>query len=162
MAESILENVMGIFEKKGKRMGEMVKKAQKNILPDIQVMMLGARRVGKTSILASMISQFEKVTENTNLVITKEKGKAIDEAYDTLKGYFIGEHKLYDIVTLDNNGTPGFDYFDIKLTIANKKNFTPRKIRFMDCSGEWITNYANEEEILEEIEKSDVIIIAID
>ena len=164
MAESVIKKMSGIFGSKEKReqMEKIVNRARKDLMPDIQVMMLGARRVGKTSILASMISQFEKVTTDTNLVITKEKGKAIDEAYDTIKGYFTGEHKPYDIVTLDNNGTPGFDYFDIKLSIANKKNFTPRKIRFMDCSGEWITNYTNEEEISKEIDKSDVIIIAID
>lgn len=164
MAESVIKKMMGIFggKERGERLGKMVNRAQKNLMPDIQVMMLGARRVGKTSILASMINQFAKVTDNTNLVITKERGKAIDEACDTIKGYFAGEHKPDDIVTLDNNGTPGFDYFDIKMSIANKKDFAPRKIRFLDCSGEWITNYTNEEEISDEIEKSDVIIIAID
>lgn len=137
---------------------------RKNIGPDIQVMMLGARRVGKTSVLASMVNQFNNVTENTNLVLTKENGgKEIDKAYVSMTHYFLGEPKPYEPVrNMDTDATTGFDYFDLRLSIANKKEIKPRKIRFKDCAGEWITNYSNSSEIAEEIEKSDVIIIAID
>ena len=137
---------------------------KKIVGPDIQVMMLGARRVGKTSVLASMVNQFNNVTANTNLVLTKGSGGTeIDKAYVSMNNYFVGEPKAYEMVgSMDNNPTSGFDYFDLKLSIANKKEVKPRKIRFKDCAGEWITNYSNTSEIAEEIEKSDVVIIAID
>lgn len=139
-------------------------RVKKSFEPDIQVMMLGARRVGKTSILASMIGEFNKITSETNLVLTKEKGgKAIDDALINMKGYFAGNPKAYEYVSkMDTNSTSGFEFFDLELSIANKTALRSRKIRFWDCAGEWITNYANEEKIAEKIEKSDVVIIAID
>lgn len=137
---------------------------KKIIDPDIQVMMLGARRVGKTSVLASMVNQFNNVTANTNLVLTKENGgKEIDKAYDSMNRYFLGDPKAYETVqNMDTDATTGFDFFDLRLSIANKKEIKPRKIRFKDCAGEWISNYSDNPKIAEEIEKSDVIIIAID
>lgn len=54
---------MGFFTRK-KEAAENIKKI---IEPDIQIMMLGSRRVGKTSILASMTREFNKVTKGTKL-----------------------------------------------------------------------------------------------
>lgn len=139
------------------------KNVEKIMEPDIQIMMLGARRVGKTSILASIINEFNEVTKSTNLSLSKEGGaKAIDDALNTMKGYFLNSHKLYEPLTIDSNATRGFDKFDLRLDIVGKKNVKPRRIRFLDCAGEWINNYKNKEEIQEQIEKSSIIIIAID
>lgn len=137
---------------------------KKKIDFDIQVMMLGARRVGKTSVLASMINRFNFVTQDTNLTLSKVSGaRAVDDALNSMKGYFNGIHKVNEpILNLDTASTPGFDRFDLKLEIAGKKNVRPRKIRFLDCAGEWITEYQNEEKIGDEIEQSSVIVIAID
>lgn len=138
-------------------------KVQNKNTPDIQVMMLGARRVGKTCVLASMVNQFNEVSKETNLSLTKSSGaKAIDEALTSMKGYFNGKHGIYETVILDTTQTMGFDQFDLELTIVGKTNLKPRKIRFVDCSGEWINNYTNTEDIAEKVEYSDVIIIAID
>lgn len=137
---------------------------KKGIDFDIQVMMLGARRVGKTSILASMINRFNAVTQDTNLSLSKVSGaKAVDESLNSMKGYFNGKHRVNEpILNLDTASTQGFDRFDLKLEIVGKKNIKPRKIRFLDCAGEWITKYENQEKIGDEIEKSSVIVIAID
>lgn len=150
------------------RTAETVKKmagAEKAGKPDIQVMMLGARRVGKTSILASMSNLFLEVTKDTNLILTKENGgAAIEKALKDMKSFFDGNPEQYErLQMMDTNATQGFDFFDLKLSIAGKKDFGFRKIRFKDCAGEWISNYdANKEQMAEEIEQSDVIIIAID
>lgn len=133
--------------------------------------MLGARRVGKTSVLASMINQFNNVTDGTNLILTKENsGRAVDDALDSMKFHFLNNPSYYDEVRIDTLPTAGFEYFDLRLSIArpvsksneDKKKGRSRIIRFKDCAGEWISNYTNKEEISREVEKSDVIIIAID
>ena len=87
----ITKKITGFFKKKSnnKIKQEIVQEAVQNISktvkkttePDIQVMMLGARRVGKTSVLASMINQFNNVTAGTNLILTKENSaRAVDDA----------------------------------------------------------------------------------
>ena len=88
-----------VLEKAGdvvKGIPNAVKRTGKVLQPDIQVMMLGARRVGKTSILASMVNSFNDVTGETNLVLTKTNGgKAIDDALNSMKGYFQGNPQKY-------------------------------------------------------------------
>ncbi len=177
----ITKKISGFFKKKSnnKIKEEIVQEAVQNISktvkkitePDIQVMMLGARRVGKTSVLASMINQFNNVTDGTNLILTKENSaRAIDDALDSMKSHFLNNPSYYDEVRMDTLQTPGFEYFDLRLSIARSvskshedtKRGMSRIIRFKDCAGEWISNYTNKEEISMEIEKSDVIIIAID
>ena len=175
----ISKKITGIFNKKNKNINMSVKEMVENVSktvkkvrePDIQVMMLGARRVGKTSVLASMVNQFTRVTKDTNLILTRENNaKAVDDALNSMKSLFINNPSYYDDVKMDTFPTPGFEYFDLNLSIAgslsksseNKKKYRSRKIRFKDCAGEWISNYTNEEEISREVEKSDVIIIAID
>ena len=177
----ITKKISGFFKKKSnnKIKEEIVQETVQNISktikkitePDIQVMMLGARRVGKTSVLASMINQFNNVTDGTNLILTKENSaRAVDDALDSMKSHFLNNPSYYDEVRMDTLQTPGFEYFDLRLSIARSvskshedtKKGMSRIIRFKDCAGEWISNYTNKEEISMEIEKSDVIIIAID
>lgn len=137
--------------------------AKEIVCPDIQILMLGARRVGKTSVLASMINEFKRVSADSNLVLTKKNAaKAIDDALQTMKGYFLKPHKLLEPLCIDNSATPGFDKFDLELSIAQKNSKKPRHIRFVDLAGEWINKYENESKIAEEVEHSDIIIVAID
>ena len=177
----ITKKITGFFKKKSnnKIKQEIVQEAvqiisktvKKTTEPDIQVMMLGARRVGKTSVLASMINQFNNVTAGTNLILTKENSaRAVDDALYSMKSLFLNNPSYFDNFTMDTMPTPGFEYFDLRLSIArpvsksneDKKKGRSRIIRFKDCAGEWISNYTNKEEISIEVEKSDVIIIAID
>lgn len=177
----ITKKITGFFKKKSnnKIKEEIVQEAVQNISktvkkitePDIQVMMLGARRVGKTSVLASMINQFNNVTDGTNLILTKENSaRAVDDALDSMKSLFLNNPSYCDEVKMDTLPTSGFEQFDLRLSIArpvsksneDKKKGRSRIIRFQDCAGEWISNYTNKEEISIKVEKSDVIIIAID
>lgn len=148
---------MSIFKKKRNAA------AKKVTAPEIQVMMLGARRVGKTSMLASMYNSFSNVTAGTNLVLSKKGGKAVDDSLEHMKALFRSAHMLNEEVprVSDFNQTQGFDKIDFLLSIAGKKE-KPRVIRFVDCSGEWFNNRTKEDEVGEEIEKSEVVIIAID
>lgn len=143
---------MGIFKKKAP-----------SVSVDVQIMMLGARRTGKTSMLASMYAQFDSVTRDTGLILSKEGGIEIDKALNRMKQYFIGNHKLNELLLkLDNASTIGFEKMDFTLQIKGKNNVKPHRIRFIDCSGESITNRTNEEEFKEQLEKTDVVMIAID
>lgn len=147
---------MGLFGKK------KTAATYKIIAPEIQVMMLGARRVGKTSMLASMYNSFSNVAARTNLLMSKKGGIAVDQSLEHMKALFRSAHIENDAVpTYDYEQTKGFDKIDFMLSIAGKKE-KPRIIRFVDCSGEWINNRTNEDDIGEEIEKSDIVIIAID
>lgn len=173
------EKITKLFNRKNKDINKKVKEVAENISttmkkgyePDIQVMMLGARRVGKTSVLASMTNQFKEVTKGTNLILTRENNaKAVDDALNSMQALFNDGVSYYDDVKMDTFPTAGFEYFDLNLSIAgavsksteDKKKGRSRKIRFKDCAGEWISNYTNKEEISMEVERSDVIIIAID
>lgn len=141
------------------------KSSKKKISPYVQIMMLGARRVGKTSLIASMTDSSKHVTAGTNLVLSKIGGKAIDDSLNVMKSCFKRQHFVNAAVEkgiLDSASTRGFDRIDFKMTIANKKQSIPHIIRFVDCEGEWFNNRANEGNIGEEIEKSDVFMIAID
>lgn len=151
---------MGLFTK------NKVKEENKKIIePDIQVMMLGSRRVGKTSILASMKREFNEVTKETKLVLTSDGNvTAINEASETMKAYFAKAHNPLDEIKLDDNATKSFVNYDLNIDIAGKKRAVrPKKIRFLDCPGEWIRDADSKpKEMGEAIEKSSVIIIAID
>lgn len=152
---------MGFFKKK-----KAVSVKEKKIMtPEVQIMMLGARRTGKTCMLASMYNSFSDVVAGTNLVMSKKGGKAIDTSLNKMKSIFNTNHMVNDVVSndaTDYKQTSGFDIIDFLLTIAGKKNITPKVIRFWDCSGECISNGTNEEEIGAKVEMSDVVIIAID
>lgn len=150
---------MGIFGKKGASTA-----VEKIIAPEIQVMMLGARRVGKTSMLASMYNSFSNVVAGTNLAMSKKGGKSVDDSLEHMKALFRNSNIMENDVVpgvSDFSQTQGFDKIDFLLSIAGKRE-KPRVIRFVDCSGEWINNRTKEDEIGEEIEKSEVVMIAID
>lgn len=148
---------MGLFRKKKPATTDKI------IAPEIQVMMLGARRVGKTSLLASMYNSFSNVAAGTNLLMSKKGGIAVDKSLEHMKALFRAVHMENEVVpgVSDFSQTNGFDQIDFMLSIAGKAG-KPRVIRFVDCSGEWINSRINEDKIGEEIEKSEVVIIAID
>lgn len=110
-----------------------------------------------------MYNSFSNVVAGTNLAISKKGGKAVDDSLDHIKSLFRSAHMMNDAVpgVSDFGQTQGFDKIDFMLSITGKKD-KPKVIRFVDCSGEWINNRTKEDEVGEEIEKSDVVIIAID
>lgn len=160
---------MGLFGRKANKETQGVdnhKNAKLTVsVPDIQIMMLGARRVGKTSVLASMTREFNIISKDTNLVLTKpHDAKQVNDALYNMENYFKREHKPLSQLTLDDNATKGFVSYDLKLDVSGRnRSIRPRCVRFLDCAGEWINDPTRKEEDMKaEIEKSSVIIIAID
>lgn len=137
--------------------------SNKNDQPYVQIMMMGGRRTGKTSMLASMYNAFNNVVIGSDLKMSKTGGKAIDAILEKMKNTFRKDHILHGPVEEgigDNEATPNFDSVDFTLSINRKKN--QKVIRYIDTAGEWFNARVNEEEIAQEIEKSDVFIITVD
>jgi len=120
----------------------------------LRVTMLGARGVGKTSLLASVYSQFEYHLKDLSLQlkpdiqtihILSEKLKELKSAQETL-------------VVGGVQSTAEMRTFTFGVGLPNKK---PKfEIVFRDFPGEWILNQA--QDVVEFIKESDVILWAID
>ena len=137
---------------------------KKTAEPEITVMMMGARRVGKTSMLASMYNSFNTVAAGTNLIMSKKGGIQIDDARYFMDSLFKESHMALDpLGWIDGDGTPSFDEIDFELSISGKGNNSPKKsIRFIDCAGEWFNEHSNEDDFKEKLENCEAVIIAVD
>lgn len=123
---------------------------------------MGGRRTGKTSMLASMYDAFNNVVMGSDLKMSKTGGKQIDITLERMKSIFRKDHILHESVEglKDHNPTSTLDCVDFTLSINGKKN--QKVIRYVDTAGEWFNARANENEIAQEVEKSDVFIITVD
>lgn len=133
-----------------------------NNQPYVQIMMMGGRRTGKTSMLASIYGAFNNVVMGSDLKISKTGGKQIDVSLERMNSIFRMDHILNEPVDglNDYESTKGFDFVDFTLSINGKKN--QKVIRCVDIAGEWFNERANEEGIATVVEKSDVFIITVD
>ena len=133
-------------------------------MADVQVniMMFGGRRCGKTSILAAMQSCFREAFQGSNLFITAEDNdtmNAINDKENELRDYFNDRGQYF---FPDNN--PSFDLSHHRFKISLKNRDTDSIVLdFVDYPGEWIDKNAGKQEELTEIMRgSHVVIIAID
>lgn len=127
----------------------------------VQVMMVGGRRCGKTSILAAMKENFEDKFANTDLTIVPgdmETLTILDEKRNEINEYFRGVAKR--TFTPDSNPTEEMMTYSFFIGIAGKKG----KIRvdFVDYPGEWLTDTVHLKQLEECMKKSQSVIIAID
>lgn len=132
----------------------------------VNIMMLGGRRCGKTSVLASIEEQFDKEFGKTNLTI-----KAIEDTMFTLEEKRREADELYRKGTLnktfksDSNPTTEINEYKLAIELKNKPN---GKIfmNLYDYPGEWLINPKKEKEHLGELNTlmkvCSVFIIAID
>lgn len=134
-------------------------------MPDItiNVMMLGGRRCGKTSVLAFMQPCFERVFAGTNLTI-----EPVQEAFTRLKKrhieineYFKNKnHRITYFPSPDFSPTTGRNSYEFKIGIQDKTT-DEIIVNFIDTPGEWLTN-GNFKNLTEIMNTSHVIIVAID
>ncbi|WP_024858694.1 hypothetical protein [Ruminococcus albus] len=144
-----------------------MEKKLENPQPDIQILMLGARRTGKTSLLASMLDEFNTVTADTKIHLSANANPVLMKTISTMKTYFRGEHIVYEpFDKMYDKGTAGFSDAYVKLELVNKKNKKPIVIRFVDVEGEKIgaamADQSFDQKLSDEIERTDVIIIVVD
>lgn len=127
----------------------------------IQVMMVGGRRCGKTSILAAMQSNFQDAFADTNLTLLcsdLDTLSVLDAKHNEINDYFsnMGNRTFVP----DNNPTEEITIYSFAIGIKGKKG----KIRvdFVDYPGEWLKDKEHKEKLLECMKKSQAIIIAVD
>lgn len=127
----------------------------------INVMMFGGRRAGKTSVLAAMQSCFEDQFGNSSLMITPSDPETIftiEEKQREIESYF-GKNKR-SFVTDDEPTMELNEYaFDVKLKSNDNSAMT---IKFIDYPGEWLGDQNKIDLLNKYMEKSDIIMIAID
>lgn len=127
----------------------------------IQVLMVGGRRCGKTSVLAAMKTNFENAFSQTNMDIFPDDLDTLDilaTKNDEMKEYFIqaGDRTFVP----DNNPTEDIMEYSFSVKISNKRNNL--KVKFVDYPGEWLTDVSHRDKIQEYMKNSQAILIAID
>ncbi len=133
----------------------------------VNIMMLGGRRCGKTSVLASIEEQFDSVFGKTNLTI-----KALDEdtlvtleqkRRETYKLY--RTHKLNEPFPVDANPSEYIDEYELAIELKSRPN-GKIYMNFYDYPGEWLANEKKMKEHLGELntitQMCNIFIIAID
>lgn len=142
-------------------MPKKTKKGNKD-LQAFNILMIGSRRAGKTSVLASMIKSFEALEETTK---NKFRIKALPDTEALLQSKRLELNKIFESKekdalcwTLDENATDlAYDY-EFRLSVNGSDNTVD--ICFKDIPGEWIRN--EPAKIREELARSQVILVAID
>lgn len=129
----------------------------------INVMMIGGRRCGKTSVLAAMQSCFESQLGGlTPFVIGPADGATLDILEDKQKEvseYFLrkGDQRYF---TPDSN--PTLEIMEYPFYIKLKDSTDKIKINFIDFPGEWLTNSSKKDELQKLMAKSRILLVAID
>jgi len=128
-------------------------------MKQINILMLGGKRCGKTTVLSSMYGDINKALAGTNMRL-----EVVDQtASDLSRARAAIEEKMADFknpltrVEVDDNPTSAMKTYDFKLFMGTK-NF-PFKIH--DIPGEWLTDN-HQKEVRSLIRDCQVIIIAID
>lgn len=128
----------------------------------VNVMMVGGRRCGKTSVLAAMQNCFASQLRNTSLVTGPAGPDVLDviEAKNQeIDGYFKkrGRHKDF---TPDDNPTGGIREYPFYVGIKDRNNRIC--INFIDYPGEWLTDKEHWDELENRMKQSRILLIAID
>lgn len=150
---------------------------------DIKVLMLGASRVGKTSILASMTDNLflNRATNGSDLeLVVNEEGSAghLNSARQIMAGYFDPNQsdegsnasgaKRTRFSKLTLNDGPSFGEIDFSLLLRTKGKRESYSIGFTDIPGEWVNNInggldsADKTQLQNLVSVSDVLIVTID
>lgn len=135
----------------------------------INILMMGGRRCGKTSVLASMQSCFESEFGSSNLTINIDDPSTmltLTNKMDDIRNYY-NDNKANDFQP-DDSPTKGKPIYELSVNLKSKPK-GKIKFNFLDYPGDWILPKEDETEekrnlnnIRTLIEKSGVIIIAID
>lgn len=130
----------------------------------INVMMMGGRRCGKTSVLAAMQGCFDDTFSKSDIIINSDDDETIDvmdEKRQEIRDFY-AYHLLDNGFTPDANPTHEENEYCFSVGIKGKKGCI--NIEFYDFPGEWIErdNKENRDSVKRHLKKSDVIIITID
>lgn len=127
----------------------------------VQVMMVGGRRCGKTSVLAAMKDNFETQFADTNLTIAIDDLDTLEiltAKINEINDYFLGD-KNRNIIP-DSNPTEDMMKYSYSIKIAGKKGKI--NVDFIDYPGEWLTDKVHLEELRNLMRETQVIVVVID
>lgn len=128
----------------------------------VKILMLGGRRCGKTSVLASMQDCFDKEFGASNLTINiEDPGTMLDltNKMSEINGYFDGDHS--ENFTPDDSPTKEDKYYDFSISLKSKHNGKVN-FQFIDCPGDWVQDKAYLPKLQKLISECHVFLIAID
>ena len=128
----------------------------------VNVMMVGGRRCGKTSVLAAMQSCFEDQLNGTPLVIGPADWDMLDIIEDKqreMARYFLERGSSRDFIP-DQAPTEEILEYQFYVGLKDKKNRIC--VKFVDYPGEWLSHKDRRESLINYAEKSRILLIAID
>ena len=147
----------------------------------VKVLMMGAARVGKTSLLAALSEDatLEEATRGTNLTMIPEYSEPIQEAGRRMNDLFdfTTPHddeeqtpkNVFKRFKINKGGTEGYRDFSIKLSIKGANKASRYAIGFKDIAGEYIDRHAEgtldvemTNDLISWVKESDVLLITID
>lgn len=132
-------------------------------MADINVLMVGGRRAGKTSILAAMDKCCSKQlagVEQLSIVRDEDSGIALGTKLTELKRYFSKAYLKRESFVADLN--PSVDSNQYGVDVRVNERDLPYNLSFTDVPGEWFSAAEHEAEVQALMDSSQIIIIAID
>ena len=129
---------------------------------EVNVIMFGGRRCGKTSVLAAMQSCFEREFGRSNLTISADEDTLfeIEKKNRQIAGYFHNQGRSREF---EPDTTPTEDEMTYEFNIGLKNKKTEGiTVKFIDYPGEWLADREKSKKVSEKMKDSDIIIIAID
>lgn len=127
---------------------------------NINIMMVGGRRCGKTSVLAAMQKCFGKTQVNTPLLIScanDEMLEVIGQKQQEMKQYFSMKGKNKAFVPSETE-TDDISSYPFSIGIKDKKSRII--VNFVDYPGEWLKTEKGK--VKAELQKSRILLVAID
>ena len=135
-------------------------------MADVKVLMLGGRRCGKSSILASMVKELIDNIALTRFCHISDTGRgqtngiSLDSKKNMLMS-FIKDHQRGSHYLVDFNADTEFSTYIFKVKLPSKKG--SMSIEFVDAPGESYDPRSDKNErVCQEMEQADVYIIAVE
>lgn len=129
--------------------------------PEFPITMLGARAVGKTSMITAMCDQFDKVCNTPELQLFAADGETLgvlQQQLINLKAVLAG--KKGRLISPRAGIAGSSDHVAYRLTLRHTSTNTSLRIVFNDYPGGWLVERSAE--VIELLEAARVILVAID
>lgn len=131
-------------------------------MENVNILMLGGKRCGKTTVLSSMCNEINKALSGTSLnltVMNAQTQQDLDRARSNIQQKLDIFKTPLTRIEMDDNPTSAQKTYSFKLTIGGKGSGIPFQLH--DIPGEWLTD-SHQQEVRDLIQTCQVIIIAID
>lgn len=127
----------------------------------INVLMCGGRRTGKTSIMAAMQRDMQRLFANGSIVLQMEKSSGL-VLYQREQEQLFAEENL-DKMSYFASDNPNGSREDYGCRVTLKGDYkSPIALNFIDVPGEWFVDVKREKEVQKLVEDSQILVIAVD